>query len=67
MIGRDYEHAAAFGRDAVRTAAQVSSHRTLDRLRTLQRHLRPLRADSRHLCELDERITDMLTRNRAAE
>ncbi|GAA5169226.1 hypothetical protein [Amycolatopsis dongchuanensis] len=65
LVGRDYEHAAALGRDAVRTAAQVSSTRTLDRLRTLQRQVRPLRASSRHLGELDERITDLLTRNRA--
>lgn len=37
VVGRNYEQAAAVGRDAVRTAAQVSSVRTLDRLRTLQR------------------------------
>ncbi len=65
LVGRDYEHAAALGRDAVRTAAQVRSTRTLDRLRTLQRQVQPLRASSRHLGELDERITDLLTRNRA--
>lgn len=39
--------------------------RTLDRLRTLQRHVRPVRTSSPHLVELDERITDLLTRNRA--
>ncbi len=65
LVGHDLEHAAALGRDAVRTAAQVSSTLTLDRLRTLQRQVRPLRTGSPHLRELDERITDLLTRNRA--
>jgi hypothetical protein len=65
LVGRDYEHAATLGRDAVRTAAEVSSTRTLDRLRTLQRRVRPLRDSSRHLHELDERITNLLSRNRA--
>jgi hypothetical protein len=65
LVSRDFEHAAAFGRDAVRTAAQVPSTRTLDRLRTLQRQVRPLRASSPHLSELDERITDPLTRSSA--
>jgi hypothetical protein len=37
LLGNDLEQAAAVGRDALRTAAQVSSTRTLDRLRTLQR------------------------------
>jgi hypothetical protein len=64
LIGRDFEHAAAFGRDAVRTAARVSS-RTVDRLRTLQRRVRPLRTSSPHLSESDERITDLLTRSSA--
>ena len=63
LVGRDFEQAAAVGRDAVRTAAQVSSTRTLDRLRTLQRQARPLRAGSPHLRELDDRITDFLTRS----
>jgi hypothetical protein len=44
-------------------AAQVSSTRTLDRLRTLQRQVRPLRASSSHLRELDERITNFLGRS----
>lgn len=65
LVGGDYEHAAALGRDAVRTAADVSSTRTLDRLRTLQRHVRPVRTSSPHLVELDERITDLLTHNSA--
>lgn len=63
LVGRDFEQAAALGRDAVRTAAQVSSTRTLDRLRTLQRQIRPLRVGSAHLRELDERITDFFTRS----
>jgi hypothetical protein len=63
LIGRDFEQAASLGRDAVRTAAQVSSTRTLDRLYTLQRQIQPLRIGSSHLRELDERITDFLTRS----
>ncbi|MGH3839038.1 MAG: hypothetical protein ACRDSF_25575, partial [Pseudonocardiaceae bacterium] len=63
LVGRDFEQAAALGRDAVRTAAQVSSTRTLDRLHTLQRQIQPLRAGSPHLRELDERITDFLARS----
>ncbi|HWR46301.1 MAG TPA: hypothetical protein VN327_01605 [Pseudonocardiaceae bacterium] len=65
LLGRDLEQAAALGRDALRTAAQVNSARTLDRLRTLQRQARPLRAGSPHLRELDERITAFLSRSGA--
>ena len=61
--GRDFEQAAALGRDALRTAAQVSSARTLERLRTLQRQIQPLRASSSHLRELDDRITAFLIRS----
>ncbi|MGH3873915.1 MAG: hypothetical protein ACRDSR_26185, partial [Pseudonocardiaceae bacterium] len=56
------EQAAASGRAALRTAAEVSSTRTLDSLRTLQRQVRPLRSASPHLTDLDERITDFCTR-----
>ncbi len=63
LVNRDLEHAASLGRDAVRTAAQVSSTHTLDRLRTLRRQVRPLRTGSPDLSELDERITDLLTRS----
>ncbi|MGH3717852.1 MAG: hypothetical protein ACRDRI_03245 [Pseudonocardiaceae bacterium] len=63
LLGRDFEQAAALGRDALRTAAQVNSARTLDRLRTLQRQAQPLRAGSPHLRELDERITIFLGRS----
>lgn len=62
MVGGDLEHAAALGRDALRTAAQVSSTRTLDRLRTFQRQARPLRAGSPHLRDLDERIMNFVGR-----
>ena len=65
LVGRDFEQAAAVGRDAVRTAAQVSSARSLDRLRVLQRQVGPLRAHSTHLGELDDRITGLLTRTGA--
>lgn len=65
LVGGDLEHAAALGRDAVRTATQVSSTRTLDRLRTLQRQVQPRRAGSPHLRDLDERITTFLGRSSA--
>ncbi|MGH8916804.1 MAG: hypothetical protein ACRD0H_00415, partial [Actinomycetes bacterium] len=61
LLGRDLEQAAAHGRDAVRTAAEVSSTRALDGLRILQRQVRPLRSASPLLVELDERITDFRT------
>lgn len=67
LLGRDLEQAAALGRDALRTAAQVNSARTLDRLRTLQRQARPLCAGSPHLRELDERITVFLGRSGARQ
>lgn len=57
LLGRDLEQAAAHGRDAVRTAAEVNSTLTLDGLRTLQRQVRPLRSAS-PLADLDGRITD---------
>ena len=37
--------------------------RPLQRLRTLHRQIQPLRADSPHLRELDERLTTFFTRN----
>ncbi|MGH3832996.1 MAG: hypothetical protein ACRDRS_21580 [Pseudonocardiaceae bacterium] len=67
LAARDLEQAAALGRDALRTAAQVNSARTLDRLRTLQRQARPLCAGSPHLRELDERITVFLGRSSAQQ
>ncbi len=65
LLGNDREQAAAVGRDALRSAAEVRSTRALDRLRTLQRQIVPLRAGSPHLRELDERITALLTRTNA--
>jgi len=62
LLNRDLEQTAALGRDALRTAADVSSHRTLDRLRALQRQITPLRSAAPPLADLDARITDFLTR-----
>ncbi|MGH4019529.1 MAG: hypothetical protein ACRDT0_09890 [Pseudonocardiaceae bacterium] len=60
LLGRDLEQAASRGRDALRTATEVSSTRTLDRLRTLQRQVQPLRSASPYMVDLDERITSFL-------
>ncbi|MGH3939101.1 MAG: hypothetical protein ACRDTG_10800, partial [Pseudonocardiaceae bacterium] len=65
LLRRDAEQAAAFGRDALRSAADVSSTITLDRLRTLQRQVHPLRSASPHLRDLDDRLTGFLTRRRS--
>ncbi|MGH3875396.1 MAG: hypothetical protein ACRDSR_28535, partial [Pseudonocardiaceae bacterium] len=46
LLAQNLEQAAASGRAALRTAAEVSSTRTLDSLRTLQRQVRPLRSAS---------------------
>lgn len=62
LHGRDPEQAVAFGRDALRTAATLDSTIVLERLRTLQRQMRPLRSASPYLAELDERLTVHLTR-----
>jgi tetratricopeptide (TPR) repeat protein len=63
---REFEHAAARGHEAIHTATQVESARTLDRLRVLQRQAKPLGAGSRALRELDDRITDLLTHRRSS-
>lgn len=63
LLGGDWEQAASVGRDAVRTAARVSSTRAVDGLRILQQQLRPLRTRSSHLRELDGRIADFLARS----
>jgi len=63
LMTRDYEHAAAIARDAIRTATQLSSTTTLDRLRALQRQVSPLRKDSPHLNELGQRITTLLRKD----
>ncbi|MGQ0777785.1 MAG: hypothetical protein ACT4NY_25815 [Pseudonocardiales bacterium] len=62
LHGRDLEQAASFGREALRTAADLSSAITLERLRALQRQVAPLRANSPQLLDLDERLTGFLTR-----
>jgi hypothetical protein len=58
LIGGDHEHAAALTREALETAAQVSSERTVSRIRALQQQIRTLR--SVDLAELDEEITGFL-------
>ncbi|MGH3914826.1 MAG: hypothetical protein ACRDTC_15675, partial [Pseudonocardiaceae bacterium] len=59
---RELEQAAAFGRDALRTAATLDSTITLERLRTLHRQVHPLRSASPHLRDLDDRLTTFLAR-----
>jgi len=63
LRGRDLEQAAAYGRDALRSAADVSSSIITQRLNTLHRQIQPLRAGSSHLRELDERLTTFFTRS----
>ncbi|MGH3874265.1 MAG: hypothetical protein ACRDSR_22650 [Pseudonocardiaceae bacterium] len=63
LRGRDLEQAAAYGRDALRTATDVSSTMITQRLGTLHRQIQPLQAGSPHLRELDERLTTYFTRN----
>ena len=62
LHGRELEQAAAFGRDVLRTAATLSSTITLERLRTLQRQVAPLRTSSPQMLDLDERLTGYLSR-----
>jgi len=62
LHGGDLEQAAVLGRDALRTAATLDSTIVLERLRTLQRQVHPLRSASPHLADLDDRITDFRTR-----
>ena len=61
LVGRELERAAAVGHDALSTAADIRSARIVDRIRTLQRQIEPLRSGSIPLAELDEQITDFLT------
>ncbi len=60
LIDGEHEHAAALARDALNTASQVSSGRTISRIRALQRQIQPLR--SAGLSELDGEITAFLRR-----
>ncbi|MGH3546497.1 MAG: hypothetical protein ACRDPW_11330, partial [Mycobacteriales bacterium] len=63
LQGRELEQAAACGRDALRSAATLSSTIITDRLRILQRQVAPLRTASPHLADLDDRITEHLLRS----
>lgn len=56
----DHEHATALTRDALSTAGEISSSRTVSRLQALQQQIRPLR--SIDLTTLDEEVTDFLRR-----
>lgn len=58
LIGGDHERAAALTREALTTAVQVRSGRTVSRIRALQRQIRPLHSIG--LAELDKEITDFL-------
>lgn len=63
LRGRDLEQAAAFGRDALRTAATLDSTIASERLRTLHRQVAPLRSASPDLADLNERLIRHLTRS----
>lgn len=63
LMSGDHERALDVGRAAVRTAAQVSSSRTLDRLRTLQRRLGVEAFGSPPLADLDSAITALMREN----
>jgi hypothetical protein len=58
LIDGDDEHAAALVRDALNTAGEVSSSRTVRRIQSLQQQIRPLQ--SKNLTEVDEQITAFL-------
>lgn len=60
LARREHDEAAEYGRMALRTAVDVSSTRTVDRLRNLSRVVRPHRAGSRVLADLDDRLTPFL-------
>ncbi|MGH3720992.1 MAG: hypothetical protein ACRDRI_19530 [Pseudonocardiaceae bacterium] len=63
LRGRDLEQAAAYGREALSTATDVNSTMITLGLGTLRWRIQPLRVDSPHLRELDERLTTFVTRN----
>lgn len=60
LIEGDHEHAAALVRDALNTAGEVSSGRTVSRIRALQQQIRLLHSVG--LAELDQEITAFLRR-----
>ncbi|MGH3912080.1 MAG: hypothetical protein ACRDTC_01510 [Pseudonocardiaceae bacterium] len=57
LQSRDLEQAAALGRDALRSAADLDSSVTTQRLHTLHRQLQPLCPHSPELRDLDGRLT----------
>ncbi len=65
LIDGEHDHAAALTRDALITAGEVSSSRTVSRIQSLQRKIRPLH--SAGLAEVDDEITDFLRRARDDE
>ncbi|MGH3900898.1 MAG: helix-turn-helix transcriptional regulator, partial [Pseudonocardiaceae bacterium] len=60
LLEGDHEHAAALTRDALNTAGQVSSGRTVSRIWALRQQIRPLHSVG--LADLDEEITGFLRR-----
>ncbi|MGH3913829.1 MAG: hypothetical protein ACRDTC_10535, partial [Pseudonocardiaceae bacterium] len=60
LIEGDHEHAAAQNRDALITASEVSTSRTISRIQALQQQIQPIPSAS--LTKLDEEITDFLRR-----
>ncbi|MGH3854786.1 MAG: hypothetical protein ACRDR6_15080 [Pseudonocardiaceae bacterium] len=58
LLEGDYQHAAALARDALNMAGKVSSSRTVHRIQSLQRQMRPLH--SVDLAGLDEKIIGFL-------
>lgn len=62
LLGRDLDQSAAFGRDALRTAAELDSTIIKERMRSLHRQIRPLCPSSHELRDLDARLTTFLRR-----
>ncbi|MGH3914551.1 MAG: hypothetical protein ACRDTC_14270 [Pseudonocardiaceae bacterium] len=62
LQARNLEQAAAFGRDALRSAADLDSTITTERLRSLHHQLRPLHPSSPELRDLDHRLATHLRR-----
>ena len=60
LVDGDHAHTSVLTRNALSTAGEVSSGRTVNRIRALQQQIRPLR--SVDLAKLDEEITDFLRR-----
>jgi hypothetical protein len=58
LIDGEHDHAAALTRNALITAGEVSSSRTVSRIQSLQHKIRPLH--SAGLAEVDDEITNFL-------